>query len=110
MLKLKLYTMKKNLLFYEKGISLFLLSLFVMMITATGVSAQNRQVTGKVVANENDSSLRGVTIKVKGSAVSTSTNADGTFSISAPANATLLVTNIGYAAQEIALNNRTNIS
>jgi TonB-dependent starch-binding outer membrane protein SusC len=97
--------MKKNLLFYEKRIRRELvLSLLIMIFSSASVFAQS-QVTGKVVANENDSLLKGVTIRVKGSKVATVTGADGTFTIKAASNATLIITSIGYASQEVVLNN-----
>ncbi len=106
---LKFYKMKKNLLLYENGIRILFLFL-VAFLACTAGFAQTKQITGKIVANENDSSLKGVTVRVKGAATSTITNTDGSFTINAPANATLIISTIGYATQEIAVNNRTNVS
>lgn len=69
--------------------------------------AQQR-VTGKVLAG--NSPVEGATIQVKGSTVSTLSTADGSFAINAPGNATLVISYVGYADQEIAVANRSAIS
>ncbi|PWT74482.1 MAG: hypothetical protein C5B59_11120, partial [Bacteroidetes bacterium] len=100
--------MQKNLLFYEKVNKRFIL--FLALVCFSGVLfAQNKTITGKVVTNESDSSLEGVTVKVKGSATSTMTGKDGSFSISAPANATLVISSVGFLSQEVAVKNQSNI-
>lgn len=65
------------------------------------------QVTGKVVAG--DSSLPNVSVQVKGSGTGTKTSEDGRFSISAPADATIVFSMVGYASREVHLNSRTYI-
>ncbi|WP_158827480.1 SusC/RagA family TonB-linked outer membrane protein [Mucilaginibacter lacusdianchii] len=67
------------------------------------------KVTGKVV-DENGQALPGVSIKVKGRPTGTVTNIDGNFTIDAPEGATLVVTYVGYAAQEIPTNGKTEIT
>lgn len=54
--------------------------------------------------------LPGVNITVKGTSRGTSTNAEGTFQLNAPANSRLVFSFIGFTTQEIAIGNRTNIS
>jgi TonB-dependent SusC/RagA subfamily outer membrane receptor len=83
------------------------LLLFVFCFFSLLVMAQQR-ITGKIVAN--NLPIEGATIQVKGSTVSTISGADGVFSINAPANATLLISYVGYANQEIKLANRTSIT
>lgn len=52
----------------------------------------------------------GVTLIVKGTNFGTVSNADGSYSIDVPyGGATLMVSYIGYAPQEINVNNRTKI-
>ncbi|HEY6976771.1 MAG TPA: TonB-dependent receptor plug domain-containing protein [Chitinophagaceae bacterium] len=53
--------------------------------------------------------LYGVTIQVKGKNTSTLTDENGNFSINAGQNETLIFSNVGYATQEVPLNNRTNV-
>ncbi|HTQ65737.1 MAG TPA: TonB-dependent receptor [Puia sp.] len=97
--------MKKNLLFYERINSRLFLILLLTISASLSVFAQNRQVTGRVVANENDSLMEGVTVKVKGSNTTTLTNRDGSFSINVPPNAVLVFSSVGYLTQEVAVKN-----
>jgi TonB-linked SusC/RagA family outer membrane protein len=85
---------------------LFLAFLF----TAFNLQAQTRPVTGKVVANENDSALAAATVRVKGTTTAVSTNADGSFTVNAAPNAVLEVSTVGYAAQEFPLRNQTSVT
>jgi TonB-linked SusC/RagA family outer membrane protein len=82
----------------------------LFLIASFRLFVQDKQITGRVVANENDSSLAGASITVKGTSNSIATNADGSFRLSAPANGTLVVTAIGYTKQEVAINGRTTIN
>lgn len=70
------------------------------MLCVTQVFAQNRTVTGTVTAKEDGLPIPGVTVIVKGTTVGTQTNAAGKFSISVPANSTLVFRFIGYIAVE----------
>ena len=63
--------------------------------------AQTRQVTGKVTGADNQA-IASATIKVKGSNAATTTNADGTFSLKAPAGSFVLqVSSLGFEAKEV---------
>ncbi|WP_423148890.1 SusC/RagA family TonB-linked outer membrane protein [Rubrolithibacter danxiaensis] len=67
-------------------------------------------VTG-TVTDEQGEPLPGVSVKVKGSSMATTTDANGKFSINIPdANATLVFTYIGFTTQEVALNGRTSVT
>jgi TonB-linked SusC/RagA family outer membrane protein len=67
------------------------------------------QVTGKVT-DANGSPLNGATIRVKNSKVGTSANADGTFKINAPSNATLIISEVNYETKEVAVNGASNLN
>ncbi len=61
-------------------------------------SAQNKKVTGTIVAKEDGLPLPGVSVKVAGSTIGTQTNQDGKFSLNVPATAkSLQISFIGYA-------------
>lgn len=92
--------MKRNLL-----TSMCVLACASMQI----VHAQQISVAGKVT-NDNGTPIQGVTIIIKGTKQGTSTNANGLFSINADQNATLLLSAVGYTAQEVKLNGRKTIS
>ncbi|WP_316831098.1 TonB-dependent receptor [Pedobacter aquatilis] len=72
--------------------------------------AQNITVKGKVTDGGDKSTIPSVSVLVKGTQNGTQTDASGAYSISAPANATLVFQYLGYTAQEIPVNNRTTIN
>jgi TonB-linked SusC/RagA family outer membrane protein len=81
--------------------------LFFLSILSLPVLAQNT-ITGKVTTG--DSALSGVTVHVKGATTTTQTNNDGSFTISAPANATLVFTYVGFENKEVKVGNQSNLS
>ncbi|WP_026903504.1 SusC/RagA family TonB-linked outer membrane protein [Pedobacter glucosidilyticus] len=85
---------------------LLFLCLFSFSLSSFG---QNLSVTGKV-SDTNGEPLIGVAVLLKGSNIATQTNAQGNYTINVPSNGTLVFTYLGYAAQEIAINNRTVIN
>ena len=102
---------KKTDIFSFSHTSLFLKSLcFCFFITALNIPAlaQQKAVTGRVVAG--DSSLVGVTVQVKGGSIATSTNSEGQYTINAPANATLVFTSVGFTTQEVGIGSRSTIN
>lgn len=84
---------------------LFLLSL-CLLITSNLMAQQ--VVTGKVF-DENNQPLLGVNVIIKGTLEGTVTNMDGEFTITAPSDATLVVSFIGYIDEEVAINGQTNL-
>jgi TonB-linked SusC/RagA family outer membrane protein len=86
------------------------LSLLVVfcMLSVTAALAQNITVTGKVT--ESNLPLPGAGVTVKGTSTSTVTSVTGDYSISVPANGTLVFTSIGFTAKEIPVNNQTIIN
>lgn len=88
----------------------FLLSLIA--IVGGGVllaSAQSKQVTG-TVANTDNRPIAGATVLVEGTTVGTTTDANGRFSISAPADGTLKISFIGYQTQTVSIAGKTQIN
>jgi TonB-linked SusC/RagA family outer membrane protein len=65
-------------------------------------------VTGRIV-DEKGAALPGVNVLVKGTSVGTATNADGRYTIEAPAGATLVFSYIGYASQEVVVGDRSTV-
>lgn len=96
--------MKKRFLLTQRwGVAL--LSLFFSIT----VVAQSR-ITGKITASKDQSALPGVSVQVKGTSTGTTTNADGTYSLSVPSGATLVFSFIGYKEQQIKVANQTTIN
>jgi len=89
---------------YFKGLCLALL-----LLVTSGIYAQNR-ISGKVTSGTDNQPIVGATIQEKGTTNATQTDSKGVFSISVPGTATLVVTVVGYGAEEISVNNRTDVS
>lgn len=71
-------------------------------VVAVAAPQQDKKVTG-VVKDKKGETIIGANVSVKGTTVGTITDFDGNFTIDAPANATLVISYIGYAPQEIAV-------
>jgi TonB-dependent SusC/RagA subfamily outer membrane receptor len=71
--------------------------------------AQERSVSGKVKSSDDGSGIPGVNILEKGTTNGTVTDADGSFTISVGANATLVFSFVGYATQEVAVGSQTSL-
>lgn len=67
------------------------------------------RVTGHVTSADGGS-LAGVSVVVKGSRTGTTTDANGNFSLSAPDNAVLVFSSVGYETQEVAVAGRATIN
>ncbi|WP_295767077.1 SusC/RagA family TonB-linked outer membrane protein [uncultured Mucilaginibacter sp.] len=80
------------------------------VLCSIGAYAQNQSVSGRVTGKDDGLPLAGVSVNVKGTNIGTQTNADGKFSINVPRNATLVITFIGYANQEVSANGNLNIA
>jgi len=66
-------------------------------------------ITGKVTDAKREA-LPGVSVKLKGTNIGTTTDANGNFSINAPDVSTLIFSSIGFATQEVDVNRRTSIN
>lgn len=63
-------------------------------------------ISGKITDTEG-APLQGVSIKIKGTDKGSTTDADGNFSLSAPANAILVVSYVGFRTQEVVVGGQT---
>ncbi|MDX1937594.1 MAG: TonB-dependent receptor [Flavihumibacter sp.] len=85
------------------------LLVFLLMLSSLSY-AQSVSVSGKIT-DKNAAPLSGATVSVKGSTASVVTNQDGVFQITVPsANSVLVVSFVGFAAQEVALAGRNTIT
>ena len=82
---------------------------FLLLLLSVPVLAQDVAITGTVTSAEDGSTLPGVNIAVKGTTRGTSTNAEGTYQLNAPAGSTLVFSFIGFTTQEVAAGNRTTV-
>lgn len=84
--------------------------MLLQFLCITGLAmAQNITVKGRVVKDDGQP-LQGASVVVKGTTGGTTANDNGDFTISVPANATLVISAVDFTQQEIKVNNRTSLS
>jgi hypothetical protein len=106
-MKRKLSNLIKTLPGYLPGVMTLLLFLSGNAIAFNA----DRQITGTVVSSEDKNPLPGVTVIVKGNnTAGTSTDTEGKFKLTVGENATLILSYIGYATQEIVVGAQSNLS
>jgi TonB-dependent starch-binding outer membrane protein SusC len=86
---------------------LFLVLSFLFTINA---SFAQKKVSGKVTEANTDIGVPGATIKIKGSNIGTSTDANGAFNIEASPSDILVISSIGYVSAEITVGNQSMIN
>jgi TonB-dependent starch-binding outer membrane protein SusC len=81
------------------GLCAFVVSFLVLN---SNLSAQSREVSGTITASDDNTTVPGVNIVIKGTTNGTTTDADGKFSLRVDDNSDVLViSSIGYATREI---------
>lgn len=72
--------------------------------------AQDRTITGKITSADDGSIFPGVSVVIKGTTRGTSSNAEGTYSVSVPNGpVTLIFSFVGFATNEVIVGNKTSI-
>jgi len=103
--------MKQNL-YYHKfhlPVKVFLIKTAIILLTACAAFAQTA-IKGSVKDSTSNESIPGVTVKVKGTQTVAATDANGNFSITVPASATLVFSYIGYKTREVDITNQTTVN
>ncbi|RCR69046.1 SusC/RagA family TonB-linked outer membrane protein [Larkinella punicea] len=97
--------MKKNLYRWLR------VCLAVLLIPSTGWT-QSVVITGRVTGAADNAPLPGTSVSLKGTTTGTTTDAEGNYRITLPnqANATLVISSVGYVAQEIAVGNQSVVN
>ena len=80
-----------------------------IILSKAQASQQSKRVKGTVV-DKNGEPIIGANVVVKGTTNGSITDIDGNFSLEAPGNAQRAISFIGYEAQEVAINNRSQLS
>lgn len=92
----------------KKALGILIIFLSGLLFTLPA-AAQNIAVSGRVTS-ETGQPLQGVSVFIKGTPTGTTTNSNGEFTLSAPANGTLTVSYVGYATQEVTINNQASLN
>jgi TonB-linked SusC/RagA family outer membrane protein len=86
-----------------------LLMMLSLLIISSQLLAQNRTISGKVTDAQGNG-IPNASVTVKGTNNGTTTNADGSYTISAPADATLVISSVGFQGYEIAVGSRNSFN
>lgn len=97
--------MQRNLPLIKRMGILLLMSLCL----AIGARAQTT-INGKITSSDDKLPVIGASVKIKNGPGGTTTDANGTFAISAPANAILVVSFVGYQTMEVPVAGKTTLS
>lgn len=99
---------------FELRILLFFLMMFngvqLFAIPPKPLKILQDNVVSGLVTNDADEALGGVSVSVKGTSTGTTTDAQGKYRISVPANGVLAYTYVGFETKEVAVDNRTTIN
>ena len=85
-----------------------LLFLFPLLFLCFFAQAQQKTVSGKVMDSDGNG-LPGISVVVRGTRTGASTSNDGSYSLSVPSNATLVVSGVGFATKEIPVEGKSEI-
>ena len=84
-----------------------LILLFALLCIPLSYAQAQTTVTGTVISGSDQLGIPGVSVMVKGTTNSTSTDVDGSFTISAPQNSVLVFSSIGFTTQEVVVTQST---
>jgi TonB-dependent SusC/RagA subfamily outer membrane receptor len=98
---LKIFVMKRFLL----------LSVVMVIFLATNVIAQERTISGRVMAEETGTPVPGVNVILKGTTIGTVSDIDGNYKVNVPAEGGILVFSfIGLATEEVRIGEQSVIN
>lgn len=78
-----------------------------MLFGFTALFAQEVQITGTVTSSEDGSPIPGVSVVVKGTNTGTATDINGQYQISAPSDATLIISSVGMKTVEVKIDSKS---
>ena len=96
------------------GLILVFMAVSLVQVNAANAlsvaKTQQSQIKGKVVSTTDGLGMPGVNVTVKGTTIGVTTDAEGNYTISAPADAVLIFSFVGYEKQEVAVAGRKEIA
>lgn len=91
------------------GKKLFTIAL-CLFISIGAMWAQAQKVSGTVTEAATGEAVPGVTVMIEGTLTGTNTDLNGNYTISVPANGTLVFTSVGFASQKVSVNGQKVIN
>ncbi len=81
----------------------------LIVVVSSSPEAQDIKITGKITG-DNGEALSGVSIKIQGTSLGTTTDYNGNFTLTVPQNGKLVISYIGYESQEVPISNQSVIN
>ncbi|TDE11997.1 SusC/RagA family TonB-linked outer membrane protein [Dyadobacter psychrotolerans] len=88
---------------------ILLLGMLCFLMIPSLLRAQEKAISGKVTAADDESAIPGVSILVLGTNIGTTTGMDGFYKIQVPVNAKLIFSFVGMVTKEVSIANQTII-
>jgi TonB-linked SusC/RagA family outer membrane protein len=98
-----------NTLFNGTDLRFKILDNNLIVVLSNSLAAQDIKITGRVTG-ENGEVMGGVSVTLKGSSIGTTTDNNGSFTLTVPEKGTLVISDIGFESQEIAINSQSVIN
>lgn len=95
---------------HEKNKWVKALTFSVFLLITTPGLAQERTISGTVVASDDGIGIPGVNVVVKGTTNGTATDFDGNYSIVADSNSTLVFSYLGFVTKEVAVAGQATVN
>jgi TonB-linked SusC/RagA family outer membrane protein len=96
-------------LFVDTDLTYKMLENNLIVVLSKSLAFQDIKITGKITGPQGEA-LPGVSVSLKGSAIGTTTDNNGNFTLTVPEKGTLLISYIGYQDQEISVNSQSVIN
>jgi TonB-linked SusC/RagA family outer membrane protein len=106
------FNLKKKLIMFYVLVSLSQVHAYTMSYKSTTglqIIQQQKSISG-LVKDENGMPLPGASVSIKGTKIGTITDFDGKFTLKVEENSVLIVSYVGFANMEVAVNGKTTIS
>ena len=88
----------------------YLLACLMVLLSGAVVFAQDRTVSGKVTDADTGEGIPGVNIMIQGTTSGTVSDIDGNFTVSVPADASLMFSYVGYKTQIVQVGSQTTLN
>ncbi|MEJ7647004.1 MAG: TonB-dependent receptor [Chryseolinea sp.] len=95
----------------RKGLAVFIPLVLFFVLLNSNLAAQSREVSGTVTASDDNTTVPGANILIKGTSTGTTTDVDGKFTLRVESSAAVLeISTIGYGTQEISVGTQSVIN
>ncbi|MDN5205635.1 TonB-dependent receptor [Fulvivirgaceae bacterium BMA10] len=83
--------------------------MFLQCLLIGGAFAQDMSVSGRILAEDTNEGLPGVSVMIEGTTIGTVTDVNGYYKLNAPSNAMLVFSYVGYLTEKVKVDSRSTI-